>query len=68
MPAEIYSLAGKRVWVAGHTGMAGSAIVRRLASERCELLQVPRKEVDLRNQAAVDAFMARTKPDDKNKG
>jgi GDP-L-fucose synthase len=62
MPAEIYSLAGKRVWVAGHTGMAGSAIVRRLASERCEVLQVPRKDVDLRNQSGVDAWMARERP------
>jgi GDP-L-fucose synthase len=62
MPAEIYSLAGKRVWVAGHTGMAGSAIVRRLATERCEVLQVPRKDVDLRNQSGVDAWMARERP------
>ncbi|HEX4893765.1 MAG TPA: GDP-L-fucose synthase [Hyphomicrobiaceae bacterium] len=62
MPAEIYSLAGKRVWVAGHRGMAGSAIVRRLASEHCEILTVSRKDVDLRNQAGVDAWMARERP------
>jgi GDP-L-fucose synthase len=62
-PAQpIYSLAGKRVWVAGHRGMAGSAIVRRLASERCTILTVGRDQVDLRNQAAVESWMASTRP------
>ena len=58
-----YSLAGKRVWVAGHRGMVGSAIVRRLAQERCETLTASRSEVDLKNQAAVTAWMERAKPD-----
>jgi GDP-L-fucose synthase len=59
-----YSLAGKRVWVAGHTGMVGSAIVRRLASEGCaEILTVDRKAIDLRRQAEVEAWMARMRPD-----
>lgn len=62
MPAEIFSLAGKRVWVAGHRGMAGSAIARRLASEHCEILTVSRNDVDLRNQAGVEAWMARERP------
>jgi GDP-L-fucose synthase len=57
-----YALKGKRVWVAGHRGMAGSAIVRRLANEDCELLTVSRDEVDLRRQEAVEAWMARTRP------
>jgi GDP-L-fucose synthase len=57
-----YALKGKRVWVAGHRGMAGSAIVRRLVSEDCELLTVSRDEVDLRRQEAVEAWMARTRP------
>ena len=57
-----YSLAGKRVWVAGHRGMAGSAITRRLASENCELLTVTRGETDLRNQAAVERWIERNKP------
>jgi NAD(P)-dependent dehydrogenase (short-subunit alcohol dehydrogenase family) len=38
MPEPIFSLSGKRVFVAGHRGMVGSAIVRRLARERCEIL------------------------------
>ncbi|HZP87718.1 MAG TPA: GDP-L-fucose synthase [Burkholderiales bacterium] len=58
-----YNLAGKRVWVAGHRGMAGAAIVRRLAQERCEILVASRGELDLRNQAAVEAWMARNRPE-----
>jgi GDP-L-fucose synthase len=57
-----YSLAGKRVWVAGHRGMAGSAIARRLAKEDCEVLTVTRSEVDLRSQPAVEKWLAERKP------
>jgi len=57
-----YSLEGKRVWVAGHRGMAGSAIVRRLAHERCEVLTATRGELDLRRQADVEAWMAHARP------
>ena len=57
-----YSLAGKRVWVAGHRGMAGSAIVRRLATEGCQILTADRSEADLRRQAEVEAWMSRHKP------
>jgi len=63
MPKTIYSLAGKRVYVAGHRGMVGSAIVRRLASENCEILTVPHAEVDLRRQDQVEAWMAKNRPD-----
>src|SRR5579859_7757519 len=59
---EIYSLAGKKVWVAGHRGMAGSAIVRRLEQEDCEILTVGRDAVDLRRQAEVEAWMEANKP------
>ncbi|GAA0266798.1 GDP-L-fucose synthase [Alteraurantiacibacter aestuarii] len=58
----MYQLAGKRVYVAGHRGMVGSAIVRRLAQENCELLTSPR-EVDLREQAAVREWFAANRPD-----
>ncbi len=58
-----YSLKGKRVWVAGHRGMVGAALCRRLASEPCEVLAVPREQLDLRNQAAVDQWMAAERPD-----
>lgn len=53
-----FDLAGKRVWVAGHRGMAGSAIVRRLAKEHCEVVTVTHRELDLRRQAEVSAWMA----------
>ncbi|QEE43365.1 GDP-L-fucose synthase (plasmid) [Rhizobium sp. WL3] len=58
-----YDLRGKRVWVAGHRGMVGSALVRRLEAESCEVLTVSRTEVDLKDQSAVRAWMAREKPD-----
>ena len=58
-----FSLRGKRVYVAGHRGMAGSAVVRRLAREDCQILTVGRDEVDLRRQAPVEEWMADNKPD-----
>lgn len=53
-----FDLAGKRVWVAGHGGMAGSAIVRRLARENCELVTVAHSDLDLLRQEDVSAWMA----------
>ena len=59
-----YSLHGKRVWVAGHRGMVGSAVVRRLASEPvADLVMATSDELDLRNQDATHAFVADTHPD-----
>ena len=58
-----FDLTGMRVWVAGHRGMAGSAIVRRLARESCEILTTPRSELDLLRQADVNAWMAARKID-----
>lgn len=58
-----YDLKGKKVWVAGHRGMVGSAIVRRLASAGCEILTVDRSELDLKDQAAVRAWVGQQKPD-----
>lgn len=62
-PAPQFPLRGKRVWVAGHRGMAGSAIVRRLEREDCEILTVGRDRVDLRRQEAVEGWMADARPD-----
>lgn len=58
-----FDLEGKRIWVAGHRGMVGSAVVRRLASEPCEVLTAGRQEVDLTRQGAVEDYLAKTKPD-----
>nr|WP_272627909.1 GDP-L-fucose synthase [Sphingomonas sp. QA11] len=55
--SELFSLTGRRVWVAGERGMVGRAIVRRLASERCEIVTAAAR-VDLRDQAATFAWMA----------
>jgi GDP-L-fucose synthase len=60
--APLYSLAGKRVWVAGHGGMVGSALVERLQSESCEILTANRRRVDLRRQQLVEAWLARKRP------
>ncbi|TCU13182.1 GDP-L-fucose synthase [Rhizobium sullae] len=57
-----YALRGKRIWVAGHRGMVGSAVARRLQQESCEVLTVRRDEVDLRNQAATMSWVMREKP------
>ena len=59
---QVFSLAGKRVWVAGHRGMVGSALVRRLTREDCTLLTAGRDTLDLRHQAAVESWMAAEKP------
>lgn len=58
-----YSLKGKRVWVAGHRGMVGSALVRRLAKEDCEIVTVDRAAVDLRSEHSVDQWIASVRPE-----
>jgi len=58
-----FELAGRRVWVAGHRGMAGSAIARRLARENCEIVTATHSELDLLCQADVNAWMADKKVD-----
>jgi len=57
-----YDLRGKRVWVAGHRGMVGAALVRRLARSGCETLTAGREEVDLVRQEAVERWMERARP------
>src|ERR1700733_3374287 len=57
-----FELKGKTVFVAGHRGMVGSALMRRLAQEDVELLTVGRREVDLRDQAAVFSWFAKKRP------
>ena len=59
----LFDLQGKRVYVAGHHGMAGSAIVRRLAGEGCEILTVSRQALDLTQQSATKQWLEQMKPD-----
>jgi GDP-L-fucose synthase len=57
-PSPVFSLERKRVFVAGHRGMVGAALVRRLVSENCEVLTASRGELDLTRQEAVERWMA----------
>jgi GDP-L-fucose synthase len=59
----MYSLNGKKVFVAGERGMVGSALVRRLGEEHCTILSAGRSELDLSDQAAVTAWMQANRPD-----
>lgn len=64
MANQVYDLKGKRVWVAGHRGMVGSAVVRRLAQESVgDILTSDRASTDLRRQDDVEAWMKVAKPD-----
>jgi GDP-L-fucose synthase len=60
---EELSLTDRRVWVAGHRGMVGSAIVRNLARENCEILTALRSELDLTRQSDVEDWMAEARPE-----
>jgi GDP-L-fucose synthase len=59
----IYPLEGKRIWIAGHRGMVGSALVRRLEKENCEILTAGRSELDLTRQDQTEAWLGRERPD-----
>ena len=58
-----YNLFGKKVWVAGHRGMVGSAVCRQLENEDCNIIKAGRDEVNLINQAEVNNWMNAVKPD-----
>ena len=58
-----YNLFGKKVWVAGHRGMVGSAVCRQLENEDCKIIKAGRDEVNLINQAEVNNWMNAVKPD-----
>ena len=62
LPKLPFDLAGKRVYVAGHRGMVGAALVRRLGSEACQILTVDRTTLDLTHQADTDRWIDRAKP------
>ena len=57
-----YTLRNKRVWVAGDRGLVGSALVRRLQREGCEIVAAPRDQVDLRRPDQTEQWMAAAKP------
>src|SRR5258708_22333495 len=52
-----FDLTGRRIFVAGHRGMVGAALVRRLKSERCEVLTAARRVLDLTRQADTEDWL-----------
>ena len=60
---DLFDFRTKRVYVAGHRGMVGSAIVRRLKSEECDILTADRGELDLTRQEQTERWMSSAKPD-----
>ena len=65
MPKTItkYNLKKKKVWVAGHNGMVGKAIVKRLEKENCEILTVDKKNLNLIDQKLTFKWIENNKPD-----
>src|SRR4051794_39353784 len=61
--ANVFDLSGKRVFVAGHHGMAGSALVRRLGHEACDILVAERSDSDLTRQDQTEHYFSAHKPD-----
>jgi GDP-L-fucose synthase len=59
---SLYSLKGKRVWVAGHRGTVGSALLRRLRGEDCVTLTVGREELDLTRQQETERWIRDSRP------
>ena len=59
----LFDLKGARVYVAGHGGMVGGAIARRLQAEECTVLTVDRRDLDLTRQADTETWLAKTRPD-----
>ena len=61
--SSIFSLKGIRVYVAGHTGMVGSALIRRLKIMDCKILRVDSLDLDLKDYVAVNKWFKENKPD-----
>lgn len=58
-----FRLNNKKIWVAGHKGMVGSALVRRLDREPCQVITADRDRVDLTEKSAVFDWVADQRPD-----
>ena len=59
----MYTLSGKRIWVAGHNGMVGRAVMRALAESDCEILTAERSDADLIRQDDVEKWVRANRPD-----
>jgi GDP-L-fucose synthase len=58
-----YDIDNKRIWVTGHNGMVGNAVVRRLQKENCDIITIPKSELDLRDSEAVAKWLKNCTPD-----
>ena len=63
LPAPSCRLERARVFIAGHAGLVGGALRRRLLQERCDILTIDRRRLDLRRQQDVENWMAENRPD-----
>ena len=59
----MFDISNKKIWVAGHKGMVGSAIVRRLKKENCKILKVEKKELNLLDQKSTEEWICKNKPE-----
>lgn len=59
----MFDISNKKIWVAGHNGMVGSAIVRRLKKENCKILKVEKKELNLLDQKSTEEWICKNKPE-----
>lgn len=63
MTPKVFDITGRRIWVAGHRGMVGGAVVRSLATAKCEVLTVERSDLDLTRQADVERWLEKERPE-----
>lgn len=63
LPDPLFNLQGKKIWVAGETGLVGSALVRRLSLENVEILRAPHAVLDLTRQQDTEDWLAAQRPD-----
>jgi GDP-L-fucose synthase len=61
--SKLFDITGKRIWVAGHRGMVGAAVVRRLGATACQVVTAGREEVDLTRQSDVERWVEKQRPD-----
>lgn len=60
---KVFELRGKRIWIAGHTGLVGSALCRALSSVNADIITVSHNQLDLCRQSDVEGWMQEYQPD-----
>ena len=61
--ADFFSIEGRKIWIAGHKGLVGGALVRHLSKRNCEILTVEREKLDLRSQHDTQSWIKKNDPD-----